>query len=490
MIPFLHLGPLTLPTYGLMVATGLLVAAYILQAEFNRRHEGLEKIKGYHGHKDDAFLVIGIAGLAGLIGSRIYSAVENPAEFFAHPSAILFSRYGFTWFGGLFGGFVTLVFIAKRWKIPLLDFLDMCSAPGAAGYAFGRMGCFLSGDGDYGIPTKLPWGVSFPNGIVPTTDRVHPTPIYEFVTWIAIAVFLWHMGTKAVRGPKAKGEIFGNYLILTGIARFLVEYIRINPRLILEQGHLHWVDYGPFSQMASHSWFAFSNAQLVSLGSMVAGAVLLWRIKSQFHALKKEHRIVDHIAARGDVLQLEYSKPTAECPHPERWHMYDSMTAEVEVLDFLKAIVTTLKPELIVETGTFSGLSTLRFAEGLKANGVGKVITCEYDPKVFAAAKKRFGESGLSQWIDARNESSLEMKVDGRIDLLFCDSDTPIREKEARRFLPQMNPYGLILMHDANSSMKTVREAALRLEQEGLLSVLLLPTPRGLVMAQKREGRQ
>jgi predicted O-methyltransferase YrrM len=81
------------------------------------------------------------------------------------------------------------------------------------------------------------------------------------------------------------------------------------------------------------------------------------------------------------------------------------------------------------------------------------------------------------------------MKIDGRIDLLFCDSDAPIREQEVRHFLPQVNPNGLILMHDASSAMKTVREAALRLEGEGLLSVLLLPTPRGLVMAQKRAGR-
>jgi len=170
--------------------------------------------------------------------------------------------------------------------------------------------------------------------------------------------------------------------------------------------------------------------------------------------------------------------------------MYDSMTAEVEVLDFLQALVTTTKPELIVETGTFSGLSTLRLAEGCKANGLGRVITCEYDAKVFQAAKARFKESGLAQWIDARNESSLEMKVGGRIDLLFSDSDTAIREQEVRRFLPQMSPYGLILMHDASSSMKTVREAAWRLEAEGLLSVVMLPTPRGLVVGQKREGRK
>lgn len=144
--------------------------------------------------------------------------------------------------------------------------------------------------------------------------------------------------------------------------------------------------------------------------------------------------------------------------------MYDSMTAEVEVLDFLKAIVTTLKPELIVETGTFSGLSTLRLAEGLRSNGFGRVVTCEYDAKVFAAAKQRFAASGFAEWIDARNESSLEMKVEGRIDLLFCDSDAPLREQEVRKFLSQMNPYGLILMHDASSLMKTVREAALKLE--------------------------
>jgi prolipoprotein diacylglyceryl transferase len=467
MIPFLHLGPLTIPTFGLMVATALLVSAYVLQADFDRRRVQLEKIDGYKGTKDEGFFIIGIAGIAGLAGARLYHVLESPGDFFADPWPLLFSRFGFAWFGGFLGGFVALIFLARRSKIPVLEFLDICSPAACVGYAIGRIGCLLSGDGDYGKPTSLPWGMSFPNGVVPTTDRVHPTPLYELFIWLAIAAFLWHMGAKALRGPKARGEIFCNYLILTGVARFLIEFIRINPR----------------------SFFGLSNAQAASLASIIAGAVLLWRIKSQFHALKKEHRIVEHIAARGDVLQPEYHKPTPECPHPQRWHMYDSMTAEVEVLDFLKALVMTIKPELVVETGTFSGLSTLRIAEGLKANGFGRVITCEYDAKVFAAAKKRFDSSGLGQWIDARNESSLEMKVAGSIDLLFCDSDAPIREQEVRHFLPQVNPYGLILMHDASSTMKTVREAALKLESEGLLSVLLLPTPRGLVMAQKREGR-
>ena len=457
MIPYIHLGPLSLPTFGLMVATALLCAAYILDAEFKRR-----KLQA------DAFLIIGVAGLAGIAGARLYHVLESPSEFFADPWPYIFSRVGFAWFGGFLGGFVALILLARSAKIPLLEFLDACSPAGAAGYAIGRIGCFLSGDGDYGIPTTLPWGMTFPNGIVPTTERVHPTPLYEFFIWLVIAAFLWHMGTKALRGPKAKGEIFANYLILTGAARFLIEFIRINPR----------------------SFLGLSNAQTASVASILFGAVLLWRIKSQFHALKKEHRIVEHIASRGDVLQKEYHKPTPECPHPERWHMYDSMSAEAEVLDFLKALVTTTKPELVVETGTFSGLSTLHIAEGLKSNGFGRVVTCEHDPKVFASAQKRFASSGLGQWIEARNESSLEIQLDGRIDLLFCDSDAPLREKEVRRFLPQMSPHGLIAMHDASSAMKTVREAALRLESEGLLSVLLLPTPRGLVLAQKKEGRR
>lgn len=467
MIPYLHLGPLTIPTFGLMVATGLLVAAYVLQADFNRR-----KLQA------DAYWMIGVAGLAGIAGARLYHLLENPSEFFADPWRLLFSRFGFAWFGGFLGGFAALVILGRRAKIPILEFLDACSPAACVGYAIGRIGCLLSGDGDYGRPTNLPWGMAFPNGVVPTTQtcvergwpascNVHPTPVYEFLIWLAIAAFLWHMGAKALRGPKAQGEIFCNYLILTGVARFLVEFIRINPR----------------------SFFGLTNAQAASLVSILIGAVLLWRIKTQFHARKKEHRIVEHIGARGDVLQAEYHRPTPECPHPERWHMYDSMSAEVEVLDFLKALVTTLKPELVVETGTFTGLSTLHIAEGLKKNGFGRVVTCEHDKRVFDAAQMRFAASGLGEWIEPRNESSLEMKVDGRIDLLFCDSDAPLREKEVRRFLPQLNPHGLIVMHDASSAMKTVREAALRLEQEGLLSVLLLPTPRGLVVAQKRDGR-
>ncbi len=205
---------------------------------------------------------------------------------------------------------------------------------------------------------------------------------------------------------------------------------------------------------------------------------------------KQERRILRQIERTGDQLQPEYHRATEECPHPERWSMFDSMTAEIEVLEFLRTLVTTIKPELVVETGAFSGISTLWIAEGLKANGGGKVISCENDPLVYANAAQRIQNSGLGEWIELRHQSSLEMKVEGMIDLFFSDSSIPIREQEVRRFLPQIGPHGVILMHDASSHLKEVRQAAQRLESEGLISAVFLPTPRGLVIAQMRAGRK
>ena len=206
--------------------------------------------------------------------------------------------------------------------------------------------------------------------------------------------------------------------------------------------------------------------------------------------LKQEHKVMLQAERAGGELLPEYHRATPECPHPERWSMYDSMTAEAEVLEFLSTLVTTIKPELIVETGAFLGVSAVWMARGLKRNGFGRIISCEFDPVVFAKAQEKVAASGVAEWIELRNASSLEMQVSGTIDLFFSDSELGIREQEIRRFLPQISPTGVILMHDASSHPGLVREAALRMEAEGLISVVLLPTPRGLVVAQKRAGRR
>lgn len=224
----------------------------------------------------------------------------------------------------------------------------------------------------------------------------------------------------------------------------------------------------------------------VSQGFFIRGKCMrLFRKK-----MKQEHKIMLQAERAQGALLPEYHRATPECPHPDRWRMYDSMTAEAEVLEFLRTLVTTLKPNLIVETGAFLGVSTVWMAEGLRENGFGKIVSCELDTVVFAKAQEKIAASGLSEWIELRNVSSLELETSDQIDLFFSDSDLDVREKEVRQFLPKISPNGLILMHDASSHPGTVREAALRLEADGLISVVLMPTPRGLAIAQKREGRK
>jgi phosphatidylglycerol---prolipoprotein diacylglyceryl transferase len=257
MIPYLHRGPLQLPTFGLLVALALITAAYVLQADFDRR-----------GMNADAFTMITVAGLLGILGAKLYHLLETPAEFFADPLPLLLSRYGFAWFGGFLGGFGALLVMGSRAKLPVWKFLDACSPAASFGYGIGRIGCFLSGDGDYGKPTSLPWGMSFPNGVVPTTEtcvqwgspadcRVHPAPLYELLIWSAIGWLLWRLGARLLKNPGRAGEIFCYYLILTGVARFLVEIIRINPPWIL----------------------GLSNAQVASAVSAIGGLILLVFLK-------------------------------------------------------------------------------------------------------------------------------------------------------------------------------------------------------------------
>jgi phosphatidylglycerol:prolipoprotein diacylglycerol transferase len=244
--PFIHIGPLTLGTYGLMVAIGLICAFFILRADFARRETSA-----------DAEAIIGITGLSGLAGSRLYHLLETPAEFFADPWPQLFSTMGFAFFGAVIGGFLALLYLARRFKIPPLLMLDAASPAGALGYGIGRIGCLISGDGDYGIPTSLPWGMSFPNGIVPTTERVHPTPIYEFLVAVVIFWILWRLGARTLKTQAPCGIVFAAYLVLTGSARFLVEIIRINPR----------------------SFYGLTNAQAASVVSIVAGVILFTYVR-------------------------------------------------------------------------------------------------------------------------------------------------------------------------------------------------------------------
>ena len=260
MIPFLHIGSLAIPTFGLMVASAMVCAYFLLRADLQRRKLAPDKLSA----AAMAEVFIAVPCLSGIVGAKLYHELQSPAEFFAHPLRQLFSQYGFAWFGGLIAGFLAYIWLARMRKIPILVMLDAGSPAAALGYAVGRIGCLLSGDGDYGTPTPLPWGMSFPNGLVPTTARVHPTPIYEFLAACLIAWILWRLGRKQIDARVSRattkqarsGVVFAAYLILTGLERFLVEFIRINPR----------------------SFLGMSNAQTAGLLCLIVGFAEMWRL--------------------------------------------------------------------------------------------------------------------------------------------------------------------------------------------------------------------
>ena len=181
----LQIGPIKIYSYGLMMAMAFLVAGFLLRRELKRA--GLPVDMG-------DLIVIG-AVLGGIIGAKLYSLIENLDDPDALSLRSFFSGAGLVWYGGFIGGTIAVVAIIHLKRAPLLETLDLLAPMLILGYAFGRMGCFLSGDGCYGPPTDLPWGMAFPNGTVPTLERVHPAPLYEITMSLVIFAFLWKRGS-------------------------------------------------------------------------------------------------------------------------------------------------------------------------------------------------------------------------------------------------------------------------------------------------------
>lgn len=218
MQPDLNIGPLELKTFGLCFAAGFIAAAAVLA-----RH-----LKELGRPTDWAYEVIFAGLVGGVIGSRVDFLLQNWDEVSDDLFGNVFSGSGLVWFGGLVGGAVGVVLWAWRRGFLGLQLLDVCAVPLALGYAIGRLGCQVSGDGDYGSGSDLPWAMSYPDGTVPTTDEVHPTPIYESLSVGLIALGLWHL-----RGRLAPGGVFALYLLAVGLERLLVEFIRRNDDLAL-----------------------------------------------------------------------------------------------------------------------------------------------------------------------------------------------------------------------------------------------------------------
>jgi phosphatidylglycerol---prolipoprotein diacylglyceryl transferase len=240
MYPFIHIGRFSIGTFGILLWLAAVCGCYVLYRSFRRW-----KIDA------DAISIVAVSTVAGILGAKLWHVLETPHVLFHHPADVLFDRAGFAWYGGLIVGILTLLWQARVYKLGSLQMLDLAAPAASVGYGVGRLGCLISGDGDYGKPTTLPWGMSFPNGLVPTLQKVHPTPIYELLGALFIAWILWRRGRP--ENPRPLGQITGEYLVLSGVARFLVEFIRINPRIL----------------------WGLTNAQFASLGAAAFGLGLV-----------------------------------------------------------------------------------------------------------------------------------------------------------------------------------------------------------------------
>ena len=242
MQPELDLGPLTLQTFGICFALAFLAASAVL----GRRFEELGRPPDW-AWEMTFFVLIG-----GLVGSRVDFILQNWDDASDDLLGSIFSGSGLVWFGGLIGGALAAFLWAWRRNYLRLELLDVASVPLALGYAIGRVGCQLSGDGDYGEPSDLPWAMAYPEGTVATTEEVHPTPVYETLAMGTIALVLWHL-----RDRVKPGMLFALYLILSGLERFLVEFIRRNDAVLA----------------------GLTFAQLISLALVVAGGLLAQRAR-------------------------------------------------------------------------------------------------------------------------------------------------------------------------------------------------------------------
>jgi phosphatidylglycerol:prolipoprotein diacylglycerol transferase len=275
MIPVLfHIGPLAVYSYGMMMALGFLAADYVISLDCRRRGIPAEY----------ASSIVVWAALVGIVCARLLDIFNNFPTYWADPKSMILSGSGFVWYGGMFGGIFATYLVSRYYKIGFLLTFDMCAPALAIGQSIGRIGCQLSGDGDWGIVSNLPWAMAYPNAIVGWNAqtvmkfdahgqlvsgffpgvRVQPAPIYETILYAGIFFLLWRL-----RGRFTDGRLFFLYFILAGAARFLVEFVRINPRVL----------------------FGLSEAQLIGVGMMVFGSVAWYLVGDKPDAVPAKEAI-------------------------------------------------------------------------------------------------------------------------------------------------------------------------------------------------------
>jgi phosphatidylglycerol:prolipoprotein diacylglycerol transferase len=208
---------------------------------------------------DWAYEMVFAALVGGLVGSRIDFLIQNWDEVSDDLLGNIFSGSGLVWYGGVIGGAIGVMLWARFRGLLNVSLGDLAAVPLALGYAIGRVGCQLSGDGDYGEPWDGPWAMAYPDGTVPTTEEVHPTPVYEALAMGGVAYLLWRL-----RDRFRPGILFALYLVLAGIERFLIEFIRRN----------------------EPSFIGLTTAQVLSVGMIAAGVAWMAIVRNRQGTLR------------------------------------------------------------------------------------------------------------------------------------------------------------------------------------------------------------
>jgi phosphatidylglycerol---prolipoprotein diacylglyceryl transferase len=251
MYPEIDLGPITLQTFGLMFALAFLAAGMLIA----------KRLKEIGRPVDWAYEIGFAALLGGIVGSRLYFIVQNYDSVKDDLLGNIFSGSGLVWYGGALGGALAVFLWAWYRGFLSLVLLDLAAPALALGYAVGRIGCQLSGDGDYGEDWDGPWAMAYPDGTVPTDHQVHPTPVYEALAMGLGAWILWQL-----RDRFRTGVLFAIYLLYAGAERFLVEFVRRNADTVL----------------------GLTTAQLESLAMMAAGAIWIYAVRRRHGTLARE----------------------------------------------------------------------------------------------------------------------------------------------------------------------------------------------------------
>jgi phosphatidylglycerol---prolipoprotein diacylglyceryl transferase len=238
MQPEIHLGPITLQTFGIAFALAFIAAGAVLA----------RRLKEIGKPTDWAYEMVIFALVGGIVGARLNYVIQNYDAVKGDLLGNLFSGAGLVWFGGAVGGAIGVALWAWRRKMLNLTLLDISAVPLCVGYALGRIGCQVSGDGDFGTAWNGPWAMAYPHGTKPTDTAVQPTPIYETLAMGLVAYFLWRL-----RDRVQPGVLFAIYLVLAGTERLLVEFIRRNTPELL----------------------GLTQPQLISIVMMIAGGVWL-----------------------------------------------------------------------------------------------------------------------------------------------------------------------------------------------------------------------